>query len=59
MSCNSLQIITNVTSGTASSWEYSFYVPHDMASLLELMGGSDEFVRRLDAFFDLGFHDIG
>ncbi|KAF8173185.1 glycosyl hydrolase family 92-domain-containing protein [Mycena galopus ATCC 62051] len=43
----------------ASSWEYSFYVPHDMASLVEVMGGPETFSARLDHFFEAGFHDMG
>ncbi|EJD51198.1 alpha-1,2-mannosidase, putative subfamily [Auricularia subglabra TFB-10046 SS5] len=43
----------------ASSWEYSFYVPQDMASVVKLMGGPETYVKRLDALFELGFHDIG
>ncbi|KAF7335658.1 Glycoside hydrolase family 92 protein [Mycena venus] len=43
----------------ASSWEYSFYVPHDMASLVEVMGGPETFSSRLDHFFEAGFHDMG
>ncbi|KAJ7762937.1 alpha-1,2-mannosidase, putative subfamily [Mycena metata] len=43
----------------ASSWEYSFYVPHDMASLVQAMGGKDTFSERLDTFFEAGFHDMG
>ncbi|KAF8200506.1 glycosyl hydrolase family 92-domain-containing protein [Mycena galopus ATCC 62051] len=43
----------------ASSWEYSFYVPHDMARLVEAMGGKETFSARLDHFFEAGFHDMG
>ncbi|KAJ6534151.1 glycosyl hydrolase family 92-domain-containing protein [Mycena capillaripes] len=43
----------------ASSWEYSFYVPHDMAALVEAMGGKEMFSKRLDKFFEAGFHDMG
>ncbi|KAJ7610617.1 glycosyl hydrolase family 92-domain-containing protein [Mycena polygramma] len=43
----------------ASSWEYSFYVPHDTAALIEAMGGPDTFSARLDKFFSAGFHDMG
>ncbi|KAJ6571305.1 glycosyl hydrolase family 92-domain-containing protein [Mycena capillaripes] len=43
----------------ASSWEYSWYVPHDMASLIQAMGGADTFSARLDKFFSAGFHDMG
>lgn len=37
------------------SWELSFYVPHDMKRLIEKMGGRDEFVRRLDCYFNGSF----
>ncbi|KAK7006255.1 glycoside hydrolase family 92 protein [Favolaschia claudopus] len=43
----------------ASSWEYSFYVPHDMARLVGVMGGKETFSKRLDHFFEAGFHDMG
>lgn len=40
----------------AKVWETSFAAaPHDMARVVELMGGDDEFVRRLDASFLPGF----
>lgn len=31
--------------------EYSFTVPHDMETLIQFMGGKDEFERRLDYMF--------
>ncbi|MDP4276124.1 MAG: GH92 family glycosyl hydrolase [Bacteroidota bacterium] len=37
------------------SWEYSFYVPHDMKRLIEKMGGKEIFSRRLDAYFTKSF----
>lgn len=37
-----------------NAWQYSFYVPHDVPGLIEACGGKDEFVRRLDRFFDKG-----
>jgi predicted alpha-1,2-mannosidase len=40
------------------SWLYSFYVPHDMADLIETMGGKDTFVKRLTFFHDSGLVDI-
>ena len=43
----------------ASSWAYSFYAPHDMATVVSLAGGADTFIERLDAFFQYGYHDIG
>lgn len=33
----------------------SFNVPHDVAALINLMGGPDAFERRLDASFIEGF----
>lgn len=37
-----------------SPWHYTWYVPHDVAGLIELMGGRDEFVERLDELFNEG-----
>jgi len=37
------------------SWEYSFYVPHDMKALIEKMGGRNIFTRRLDTYFTKSF----
>jgi len=35
----------------ANSWEYSFYVPQDVKSLIDSCGGNDKFTNRLDTFF--------
>ncbi|KAF7377608.1 Glycoside hydrolase family 92 protein [Mycena sanguinolenta] len=35
----------------SSSWEYSFFAPHSMATLVGLMGGPDTFVARVDHYF--------
>ncbi|EST09643.1 Glycosyl hydrolase family 92 [Kalmanozyma brasiliensis GHG001] len=43
----------------SSSWEYSFYAPHDRAGLVELMGGKATFEKRLDHFFDKGYYGPG
>ncbi|CCQ10613.1 Alpha-1,2-mannosidase [Pseudoalteromonas luteoviolacea B = ATCC 29581] len=43
------------TEGNAK--QYSFYVPHDVAGLIELMGGDDQFESRLDALFDTHLSD--
>jgi predicted alpha-1,2-mannosidase len=37
------------TEGT--SWQYSWYVPHDVPGLIELFGGRDKFLQKLDALF--------
>ncbi|MCG9970593.1 GH92 family glycosyl hydrolase [Christiangramia crocea] len=36
----------------ANSWEYSFYVPQDVNSLIDSTGGKKEFIKRLDIFFE-------
>ncbi|KAH8917271.1 glycoside hydrolase family 92 protein [Atractiella rhizophila] len=43
----------------ASPWEYSFSLPHDIAKLITLMGGDDNFVSRLDTTFQLGLNNVG
>lgn len=43
----------------SSSWEYSFYAPHDTAHLIQLHGGVETFVKRLDHFFDAGYYLAG
>lgn len=43
-----------------NSWTYSFFVPQDVASLMDKMGGTEQFVRRLDAFFSVpGRYEVG
>lgn len=36
-----------------NSWNYSFYVPHDVDGLIEKMGGERQFVQRLDSLFTM------
>jgi predicted alpha-1,2-mannosidase len=36
-----------------NSWNYSFYVPHDVDGMIELMGGDRQFVSRLDSLFTM------
>lgn len=43
----------------SSLWEYGFFVPHDQASLIQLYGGDDAFVHRLDYLHDNGIVYIG
>ena len=35
----------------ANSWQYSFYVPHDMDHFIELHGGKQAFENKLDSLF--------
>ncbi len=41
----------------ASAWIFTFFVPHDVPALIELLGGNDAFVSKLDQFFDEGHFD--
>ena len=34
-----------------NTWQYSFFAPHDMSGLIELMGGKHEFGMMLDSLF--------
>ncbi|MFT2009093.1 GH92 family glycosyl hydrolase [Pontibacter sp. 13R65] len=43
----------------ASSWEYSFYVPHDVATLIQKSGGAAAFEKRLDTLFDKEYYNVG
>lgn len=36
-----------------NSWNYSFYVPHDVNGLMKEMGGDKRFVERLDSLFTM------
>ena len=40
-----------------SSWQYSLYAPHDVAKLIEMCGGKEIFVERLDHFFEQGMQE--
>ncbi|KAJ5939698.1 secreted glycosidase [Penicillium verhagenii] len=43
----------------SSVWEYQFFVPHDMAALISLLGGPSSFVKRLDFLHDQNITYIG
>ncbi|TKY87518.1 hypothetical protein EX895_003532 [Sporisorium graminicola] len=43
----------------ASSWQYSFFAPHDMATVVNLMGGHERFVERYDHMWAMEYADIG
>lgn len=36
----------------ANSWQYSFYVPHDVSGLISLHGGPEALEAKLDALFE-------
>jgi len=41
-----------------NGWQYTFFAPHDAKGLIDLMGGDENFIQKLDSFFiakgDLG-----
>jgi predicted alpha-1,2-mannosidase len=41
-----------------SSWNYTFMVPHDMKGLIQLMGGSERFMEKLNLCFEKENFDI-
>ncbi|GJE97619.1 glycoside hydrolase family 92 protein [Phanerochaete sordida] len=49
----------NVGFYESSSWEYSFFAPHSMATMVELMGGNDTFISRVEHYFDKGYFLAG
>ncbi|MFO8174992.1 MAG: GH92 family glycosyl hydrolase [Longimicrobiales bacterium] len=42
---------TDYTEGNA--WQHSWFVPHDVAGLMEAMGGSEAFLAKLDSLFEM------
>ena len=34
-----------------NSWQWTWFVPHDVKGLTELMGGKDQFINKLDSLF--------
>jgi predicted alpha-1,2-mannosidase len=64
IACSPLTDFCSLTSNPSetfesSVWEYIFFVPHDIGKLIELLGGDETFVRRLDFFHTSGLADIG
>jgi predicted alpha-1,2-mannosidase len=40
-----------------NAWNYSLYIPHDVAAMVELMGGPEKFSRHLDKLFEMELDD--
>jgi len=40
-----------------NAWNFSFFVPHDPASLVSMMGGKKRFVQHLDSLFTMELPD--
>jgi len=43
----------------ANSWQYSFYVPQDIYTLMDLMGGKAKFEKKLDDLFSASSQTTG
>lgn len=43
------RVNTDYTEGNA--WQHTWYVPHDVQALIDLMGGKEAFIEKLDALF--------
>jgi predicted alpha-1,2-mannosidase len=37
----------------ANAWQYNWYVPQDVSNLIQMMGGDQAFINRLDKFFNM------
>ncbi|KAL1865104.1 hypothetical protein VTK73DRAFT_5474 [Phialemonium thermophilum] len=42
----------------ASIWQYQFIVPQSVSTLIDLLGGDEDFIRRLNFFHTSGLADI-
>src|SRR5215216_4843108 len=43
----------------ANSWQYTFFAPHDISGLVALMGGREQFSRKLDQLFTVDSRTTG
>ncbi len=41
-----------------NSWNFSFHVPHDVFGVMELMGGENQFISKLDELFAMELPEI-
>ena len=48
---HSIQLEVNNNYTEANSWQYSFYVPQDIETFIQKMGGKEAFEAKLDALF--------
>ena len=51
------RVNTDYTEGNA--WQHTWYVPHDVPSLIKLMGGKEDFVAKLDSLFTISSEITG
>lgn len=43
----------------ANSWQYSFFVPHDVNGLIKMHGGKEKFIEKLDELFSTSSSTTG
>jgi hypothetical protein len=43
----------------ANAWQYSFFVPHNVSGLIRVLGGPEQFARKLDALFSASSNTTG
>ncbi len=43
----------------SNAWQMTWFVPHDLQGLFELMGGHEKVIKKLDAYFAEGLHNPG
>lgn len=43
----------------SNSWQMTWFVPHDIQGLIQLMNGREKFIRKLDIYFKEGHHNQG
>ncbi|KAF7798516.1 hypothetical protein EIP86_009737 [Pleurotus ostreatoroseus] len=49
----------NVGFYESSSWEMSFFAPHSMSTVVNLMGGVGTFINRVNTYFSKGYYTAG
>ncbi|HEX3797458.1 MAG TPA: GH92 family glycosyl hydrolase [Verrucomicrobiae bacterium] len=49
----------NYMTKEASGWQNFWLVPHDVQGLINLVGGRENFLKKLDAFFNTPYHPQG
>ena len=56
---NPLEPYYNFMMKEANGWETLWLVPHDVQGLINLLGGRENFCKKLDDFFTIPYHPTG
>lgn len=54
---NAKEVNNNYTE--ANSWQYTFFVPQDVYGLIDILGGSLQFEKKLDELFETSSETVG